>query len=99
MRRNFVFIGILLGFLLLDPPAFAISYSNSVLLDWNGLTFSGIRFEPSEPGFGAQGDSISLTSVVVVLSAIRSRIFRELASCPVSQQRPPTPIVAPFLLP
>lgn len=51
MRRNLLFASILLGLQLLCSPAFAISYSGSVLLDWNQLSFSGISISPPSPGF------------------------------------------------
>ena len=54
MRRNFVFIGVLLGFLILGPPAFATSFSGFSTLDWGSLTMSGIGFTQSDLRQGMQ---------------------------------------------
>jgi len=42
MRRNILFASLVIGLLLLAPPAFAINYSASAWLDFSNLTFSGI---------------------------------------------------------
>ena len=58
MRRPLLFIGILFSLLLLDPPAFAISYSTSAFLDLTTLSFSGVTISP----IGSEGLSQTLST-------------------------------------
>jgi hypothetical protein len=51
MRRNILFMGVFFGMFLMAPRAFAVSYSGSVFLDLNTLSFSGIGITPINDPF------------------------------------------------